>query len=115
MKISRIVASVSFDSSLQLCTFLDSSRQLFTFLAKYVRSPTIRKTSQESRVFQVAFDVLGFSQQEKDDCYKVTATVMHLGEMKFKQRGREEQAEADGTEVTYKICNEHHYLYSIFV
>lgn len=24
---------------------------------------------------------------------------MHMGSMKFKQRGREEQAEADGTEV----------------
>jgi len=44
-----------------------------------------------------AFDVLGFSQTEKDDIYKVVAAVMHMGEMKFKQRGREEQAEADGT------------------
>lgn len=26
---------------------------------------------------------------------------MHMGGMKFKQRGREEQAEADGTEVIY--------------
>lgn len=25
---------------------------------------------------------------------------MHMGTMKFKQRGREEQAEADGTEVS---------------
>lgn len=48
---------------------------------------------------QQAFDVLGFTQEEKDDIYKITATVMHMGGMKFKQRGREEQAEADGTEV----------------
>jgi myosin heavy subunit len=48
---------------------------------------------------QQAFDVLGFTQEEKDDIYKVTAAVMHMGSMKFKQRGREEQAEADGTEV----------------
>lgn len=27
---------------------------------------------------------------------------MHMGGMKFKQRGREEQAEADGTEVRSK-------------
>jgi len=46
---------------------------------------------------------LGFSAQEKDDIYKVTAAVMHLGEMKFKQRGREEQAEADGTAVRDNI------------
>lgn len=31
---------------------------------------------------------------------------MHMGGMKFKQRGREEQAEADGTEVS-KIKNYH--------
>jgi len=34
--------------------------------------------------------------------YKVTAAVMHVGCMKFKQRGREEQAEADGMEVSVK-------------
>lgn len=48
---------------------------------------------------QQAFDVLGFTQEEKNDIYKITASVMHMGGMKFKQRGREEQAEADGTEV----------------
>ena len=29
--------------------------------------------------------------------YKTTAAILHFGEMKFKQRPREEQAEADGT------------------
>jgi len=43
-----------------------------------------------------AFDVLGFTAEEKVNIYSITAAVMHLGEMKFKQRGREEQAEADG-------------------
>ncbi|KAF0296961.1 Myosin heavy chain, muscle [Amphibalanus amphitrite] len=52
----------------------------------------------EELVFtDTAFDVLNFSQQEKNDIYKITAAVMHIGEMKFKQKGREEQAEADGT------------------
>ncbi|KAK4297847.1 hypothetical protein Pmani_029765 [Petrolisthes manimaculis] len=46
-----------------------------------------------------AFDVLGFNKLEVENVYRVTSTVMHLGEMKFKQRGREEQAEPDGTEV----------------
>ncbi|XP_069942328.1 myosin heavy chain, muscle-like isoform X12 [Cherax quadricarinatus] len=44
-----------------------------------------------------AFDVLGFSKEEKENVYKVVASVMHFGELKFKQRGREEQAEPDGT------------------
>lgn len=55
-------------------------------------------------------DVLGFTQEEKDNVYKITAAVMHMGRMQFKQRGREEQAEADGTEVsiiTSLIFNTH--------
>lgn len=43
--------------------------------------------------------MLGFTQEEKDNIYKITASVMHMGGLKFKQRGREEQAEPDGTEV----------------
>ncbi|XP_019882400.1 myosin heavy chain, muscle isoform X16 [Camponotus floridanus] len=53
---------------------------------------------EELLVTDQAFDVLGFTQEEKDNIYKITAAVMHMGGMKFKQRGREEQAEADGTE-----------------
>lgn len=33
--------------------------------------------------------------------YKVVGAVMHLGTMKFKQRGREEQAEQEGKEERY--------------
>lgn len=51
-------------------------------------------------LIQQAFDILGFTQEEKNDIYKITASVMHMGTMKFKQRGREEQAEADGMEVS---------------
>ncbi|XP_069359363.1 myosin heavy chain, muscle isoform X22 [Maniola hyperantus] len=51
-----------------------------------------------------AFDILGFTQEEKDNVYKITAAVMHMGCMKFKQRGREEQAEADGTEDGQKVA-----------
>ncbi|XP_068604806.1 myosin-7-like [Brachionichthys hirsutus] len=50
-----------------------------------------------------AFDVLGFTQEEKNSIYKLTGSIMHHGNMKFKQRQREEQAEADGTEDADKI------------
>ena len=40
--------------------------------------------------------MLGFTFEEKFSMYKGTAAVLHFGEMKFKQRPREEQAEADG-------------------
>lgn len=41
---------------------------------------------------------MAFDQEEKDNLYKLMGAHMHMGEMKFKQRPREEQAEADGTE-----------------
>lgn len=47
---------------------------------------------------QSAFDVLGFTSEEKAGVYKLTGAIMHYGNMKFKQKQREEQAEPDGTE-----------------
>ncbi|XP_058057229.1 myosin heavy chain, muscle isoform X5 [Anopheles bellator] len=53
---------------------------------------------EEMTLTDEAFNVLGFTQEEKDNIYKITSAVMHMGRMQFKQKGREEQAEADGTE-----------------
>lgn len=50
-----------------------------------------------------AFGVLGFSNEEKMSLLKATASILHFGEMKFKQRPREEQAEADGTAEAEKV------------
>ncbi|XP_064213625.1 myosin heavy chain, muscle isoform X27 [Tribolium castaneum] len=60
--------------------------------------------AEEMRLTDQAFDVLGFTQEEKDNIYKITAAVMHMGCMKFKQRGREEQAEPDGTEASERVA-----------
>uniref|UniRef100_A0A7N6BSV6 Myosin, heavy chain b n=1 Tax=Anabas testudineus TaxID=64144 RepID=A0A7N6BSV6_ANATE len=51
-----------------------------------------------------AIDILGFTAEEKIGIYKLTGAVMHHGNMKFKQKQREEQAEPDGTEVADKIA-----------
>ncbi|KAG7243498.1 hypothetical protein INR49_011054 [Caranx melampygus] len=51
-----------------------------------------------------AIDILGFTAEEKMGIYKLTGAVMHHGNMKFKQKQREEQAEPDGTEVADKIA-----------
>ncbi|KAK0095112.1 hypothetical protein PV326_009201 [Microctonus aethiopoides] len=59
---------------------------------------------EECQLTDEAFNVLGFTQEEKDNIYKITAAVMHMGGMKFKQRGREEQAEADGTEEGERVA-----------
>uniref|UniRef100_A0A4W4FDA0 Myosin, heavy chain 7B, cardiac muscle, beta a n=1 Tax=Electrophorus electricus TaxID=8005 RepID=A0A4W4FDA0_ELEEL len=54
--------------------------------------------TQEFLATDHAMDILGFSQEEKYGCYKIVGAIMHFGNMKFKQKQREEQAEADGTE-----------------
>ena len=39
------------------------------------------------------------------NCFKCTAAIMHWGNSKWKQRPREEQAEADGTEDCEKVAH----------
>ncbi|NWX55570.1 MYH7 protein, partial [Promerops cafer] len=51
-----------------------------------------------------AMDILGFSNDEKYGSYKIVGAIMHFGNMKFKQKPREEQAEADGTESADKAA-----------
>lgn len=54
---------------------------------------------------KAAFDVLGFTETERENVYKVTAAVMQFGEMGFKPKGTDE-AEPAGTEVSkiYHVC-----------
>uniref|UniRef100_A0A8C3YJ31 Myosin heavy chain 16 n=1 Tax=Catagonus wagneri TaxID=51154 RepID=A0A8C3YJ31_9CETA len=60
---------------------------------------------EELQITDVAFDVLGFSAEEKIGVYKLTGGVMHFGNMKFKQKPRDEQAEVDTTEVADKVAH----------
>ncbi|XP_056395983.1 myosin-1B-like [Hyla sarda] len=59
---------------------------------------------EEFMATDTAIDILGFSPDEKNGIYKMTGAVMHNGNMKFKQKQREEQAEPDGTEVADKVA-----------
>ncbi|XP_030361678.1 myosin-3-like [Strigops habroptila] len=51
-----------------------------------------------------AIGILGFSPDERMGIYKLTGAVLHYGNMKFKQKPREEQAEPDGTEEADKAA-----------
>ncbi|XP_031717901.1 myosin heavy chain, fast skeletal muscle-like [Anarrhichthys ocellatus] len=59
---------------------------------------------EELMATDMATDVLGFTSEEKMGIYKLTGAVLHYGNMKFKQKQREEQAEPDGTEVADKVA-----------
>lgn len=76
-----------------------------TLTLAFHRQCAFPKTPSNKRIYNVfsyisktAFDVLGFSAEEKLSIYKITSSVMQIGCLKFKQRPREEQAEADGND-----------------
>ena len=51
--------------------------------------------NEELEYTEDAFQVLGFGEEEKLDCYKLTASVMTFGGVEFKTKGRDDQAECE--------------------
>merc|ERR1712173_428256 len=49
--------------------------------------------NEEVEYTDSAFDCIGFSEEEKWDCYKLTAAVMAAGQIVYVQKGRDDQAE----------------------
>merc|ERR1719266_2820994 len=60
--------------------------------------------NEELEFTDLAFDTLGFSEEEKFNAFKMTATVLHIGEMTFKQKGREEACEMDDIMPGQNVC-----------
>ncbi|XP_034567844.1 myosin-1B-like [Notolabrus celidotus] len=76
----------------------------FAFVSQGEISVKSIDDAEELMATDEAFDILGFTNEEKLSIYKLTGAVMHYGNMKFKQKQREEQAEPDGTEVADKAA-----------
>merc|ERR1719450_1071145 len=51
--------------------------------------------NEELEYTEDAFNVLGFGDQEKWDCYMLTSAVMTFGGVEFKTKGRDDQAECE--------------------
>merc|ERR1719282_813400 len=60
--------------------------------------------NEELQMTDEAFDIIGFSHQEKWDCYKITAGVMSSGEIQFVQKGRDDQAEEGDMNYPTKVA-----------
>ncbi|XP_061588847.1 myosin-7-like [Cololabis saira] len=76
----------------------------YAFISQGETQVTSINDADELNATDDAFDVLGFTQEEKNSIYKLTGAIMHQGNMKFKNKQREEQAEADGTEEVDKVA-----------
>ncbi|OCU01247.1 hypothetical protein XELAEV_18007037mg [Xenopus laevis] len=70
----------------------------YSYISQGETTVTSIDDTEELMATDSAFDVLGFTQDEKNSIYKLTGAIMHYGNMRFKQKQREEQAEPDGTE-----------------
>uniref|UniRef100_A0AC35UIR9 Myosin motor domain-containing protein n=1 Tax=Rhabditophanes sp. KR3021 TaxID=114890 RepID=A0AC35UIR9_9BILA len=51
--------------------------------------------AEECRITNESLTIMNFTETEILDLFKLCASIMHMSEMKFKQRPREEQAEPD--------------------
>merc|ERR1712079_222216 len=60
--------------------------------------------NEELQMTDEAFDIIGFSETEKWDCYKLTAAIMACGEIKFVQKGRDDQAEMGDVAFPKKVA-----------
>merc|ERR1712002_1337012 len=70
----------------------------YFFIAQGVLTVAGMDDKEEMQATDEAFDTLGFTQTDKDGLYKATIAICFLGNAKWKQKGREEQAEPDGME-----------------
>ncbi|KAI1711889.1 myosin head (motor domain) domain-containing protein [Ditylenchus destructor] len=84
---------------------LDKPMKDYWFIAQAELQIDGVNDKEEHQLTDEAFTVLNFSEEEKMDCYRVISGMMHMGNMKFKQRPREEQAEPDGTDEAEKVAD----------
>merc|ERR1712088_508282 len=74
--------------------------------------------NEELEFTDAAFDIIGFTHEEKWNCYKLTAAIMSSGEVKFVQKGRDDQAEPGELDFPKKIAElygvEHHAMLKAF-
>merc|ERR1739838_61653 len=77
----------------------------YFFLAQGVLTVAGMDDAEEMRATDEALDTLGFNQDQKDGLYQGTVAIAYLGNQKWKQKGREEQAEPDGMEFVSKAAD----------
>merc|ERR1739838_533883 len=71
----------------------------YFFIAQGVLTVAGMDDKEEMQLTDEAFDTLGFSQDDKNGLYTATIAICYLGNAKWKQKGREEQAEPDDMEM----------------
>merc|ERR1712079_923843 len=61
--------------------------------------------NEELEFTDQAFDIIGFTPEEKWNCYAITCRVMTSGEIEFIQKGRDDQAEPGDLTFSKKVAD----------
>uniref|UniRef100_A0A7M5X456 Myosin heavy chain n=1 Tax=Clytia hemisphaerica TaxID=252671 RepID=A0A7M5X456_9CNID len=95
------------DEEVQKLCLLTRDAMNYNFLNKGVAFVDRIDDHAEYADLLTAVSVLGFSDEEKWSMFKIVASILNMGNMKFKQKPRDEQAEvvdpADGERVSYLL------------
>ena len=85
--------------------FLTDDIYDYTFVSQGKTTVQSIDDNEELEFTDQAFDILGFTNEEKWSCFQLTACVMSCGEVLFKQKGRDDQAELDDNGYPRKIAD----------
>merc|ERR1719361_2722147 len=94
-----------FVSEMKAKCFLSDDIYDYTYVSQGKTTVASIDDNEELEYTDAAFDIIGFSHQEKWDCYRLTAAIMSSGEVKFVQKGRDDQAEPGDLAFPTKVAD----------
>merc|ERR1712168_402346 len=83
------------DGGLRAKCFVSSDIYDYVYVSQGKTTVDSIDDNEELEYTEDAFNVLGFSEQEKFDCLMLTAAVMTFGGVEYKTKGRDDQAECE--------------------
>merc|ERR1711881_164247 len=87
--------------------FLGDDIYFYSFVSQGKTTVASIDDNEELEYTMDAFNVIGFSEEETWDCMKITAGIMSSGEVEYKTKGRDDQAECEATkegDVPWKVA-----------
>merc|ERR1712142_840682 len=90
---------------LEMCLVSDNPKDYFWAGQQGVITVDRMDDTYEYQCTTEAFKILGFSDEERDASYKITCGVIMMGDMVYKQKPRDEQAEVESTGVADKFSH----------
>merc|ERR1711899_577913 len=77
----------------------------YTYVSQGKTTVSSIDDNEELEFTEQAFDIIGFTEDEKWNCYRITCGVMTSGEMDFIQKGRDDQAEPGDLTFSRKVAD----------